>query len=158
MPRASTRRRFRSFSSYAFSVNSGDRRTPKANARGLRLGASRLLVTQKLNDQRAHLLRLFLLHPVPSALQQMKAQHSRTRGGPHSVDSTRRLIDSPVAPAGHVHRWHIDRSARERAQVGEALGIGPSSYSVALKRTGKFGPRVFGGVDLDLRFCQPFAT
>src|SRR5439155_26066245 len=62
------------------------------------LGACRSLVAQELYEQRAHLFRLLLLHPMPGSVQSMEAHHSCARAVPHLVQGARGLMDAPVAP------------------------------------------------------------
>ena len=77
---------------------------------------------------------------------------------PHVVHGAGSLIDAPVAPASDEHRWHVDGTARERPHLGDALGIRPAPYTIALKGAGELGPGVLARVHLDLGLGQPLAA
>src|SRR5262252_5528052 len=70
-----------------------------------------LLPLQKLDQQLAHALRLFLLHPMPGAVDQMTSHHVRARALLHSFEIPGALIGSPVALSGNENGWDVDRAA-----------------------------------------------
>ena len=102
---------------------------------------ARLRVAPGACEIRAHLLRLFLLHPVPGPVQQMKAHHVRARAVPHFLHGARGLVDAPVALARDEHRRHIDGAAGEGVHLGDALGVRAAPHPIALKGAIETGPR-----------------
>src|SRR3989442_5353024 len=62
-----------------------------------RMRSGLCVIAQELDQQRAHQVRLLLLHPVTGAIEKMESDHTRARARPHLVDCTRRLIDTPIA-------------------------------------------------------------
>src|SRR5579864_5724826 len=70
-------------------------------------------IAQELNEQRAHLFRLLLLHPMSRAVEKMESHHMRAGAIAHLVDRTRRLINTPIAFPRDVLRRHVDGAARK---------------------------------------------
>ena len=60
------------------------------------------VLSQERNQTCAHLFRLFLLHPVTGAIQEVKAHHLRAGGRLHFLNGAGRLVDAPVALARDV--------------------------------------------------------
>src|SRR3954464_9202278 len=54
---------------------------------------------EELDEQPAHLPGSLLRHPMPGALDQMKAHHARARGLLHALGRARSLVGAPVALA-----------------------------------------------------------
>jgi len=116
------------------------------------------VIAQELNEQSAHQFRLLLLHPMSGAIEKMEADHMRAGAIAHLVDSTRCLIDAPIAFASDVLRGHIYGATRKGVHLGETSGIGAAPHAIALQRAGETGPAEFGRVHIDLDFGQPLAA
>src|ERR1700731_409368 len=111
---------------------------------------------QKLDQQLAHPFRLFLLHPMPSAVDQMTAQHPRAGAILHALEIAGALIGSPIAFSCNEHGRNIDSAAGKQLKLGiiEALRPGPIPLQSALET----GPLVLGAVDAKLAVGQPSAS
>src|SRR5262245_40329734 len=114
--------------------------------------------SQELDEELAHLLRLFLLRPMPGAIDKMGTAPLRTDGiGLHFLEDAGVLVGSPVALAGDEARRHVDGAARERALLGEGSGIGAAPHAVALQGASETSTGILGGIDADLGLGQPLA-
>src|SRR5712671_1047503 len=114
-----------------------------------------LLPLQKLDQQLAHPFRLFLLHPMPGAVDQMTAEHPRAGAIPHALEIARALIGSPIAFSCNEHGRDIDGAAGKQLKLGiiEALRPGPIPLQSALEA----GALVFGAVDGEFALREPSA-
>src|SRR5262249_43559929 len=54
------------------------------------------LALEEFDEQPGHFLRLFLLHPVAGAADEMRADHPRARGFLHGLERAGPLIHTPV--------------------------------------------------------------
>ena len=108
----------------------------------------RPLVTLRRNsdEQLAHCLRLFLLHPVPGPVDQMHAAHVGARGLLHPLHGAGVLIDAPVALSTDEERRHINRAAGKSLELGGVPAARPDA--IALQAALESGPSV-------LRRCTP---
>src|SRR5260370_25455439 len=70
-----------------------------------------LLPLQKLDQQLAHPFRLFLLHPMPGAVDQMATHHPGARALLHPLEIAGTLVGPPVARSGNKNSRHIDGAA-----------------------------------------------
>src|ERR1700738_4116324 len=115
-----------------------------------------LLPLQKFDQQLAHPFRLFLLHPMPGAVDQMTAHHPRAGALLHSLEIAGTLVCSPVAFSRNEHGRNIDGAAGKQLKLGviEALRPGPIPLQSALETS----PLVFGAVDAKLAVGQPSAS
>ena len=64
-------------------------------------------------QQLADPLGLFLLHPMPGAVDQVTPYHTRARALLHPFKIARTLIGSPVAFPGYEEGRHLDGTARK---------------------------------------------
>src|SRR5436853_4685906 len=95
---------------------------------------------------------------MSSSIDKMESDHMCARAIAHLVDCTWRLIDAPVASPCDVLRGHVYGAARKCLHLGDASGIRTPPYAIALQRTVKTGPAIFGRVHIDPGFGEPFAT
>src|SRR5437667_6450002 len=80
----------------------------------LSIGRSMSALRRKEFQQQAiHLVRLFLLHPMAGAVDEVDLPHTRAGAFLHLLDGARRLIDAPVAASGDEGRGHVDGAAGE---------------------------------------------
>src|SRR5260370_18279041 len=70
-----------------------------------------LLKPQKLDQQLAHPFRLFLLHPMPGAVDQVATHHPGARALLHPLEIAGTLVGPPVARSGNKNSRHIDGAA-----------------------------------------------
>src|SRR5579872_3043384 len=94
---------------------------------------------------------------MSGAIEKMKSEHLRAGAIAHLVDRTRSLIDAPIAFSRDELRRYIDGAARKGLHLSDASGIGAAPHAVTLQRAGETSPAVFGRIDIDLDFSQPFA-
>src|SRR5688572_32136347 len=71
---------------------------------------------EKARQPRGHRRRLFLLHPVAGAVDEVDALELRT-GAFHRVEAAGALIDAPVALPRQEQRANIDRPSREQREL-----------------------------------------
>ena len=90
---------------------------------------------QKFQQECRDLLRLLLLHPVASAIDQVTAEHARARASLHALEGAGELIGAPVALAGDEQRRHVDGAAGEKLELGgeHVLGAAAIPLQAALK-------------------------
>src|SRR5205823_4255828 len=106
------------------------------------------LSAQELHQQLAHGIGLLLLHPMPGAIDEMSAAPLRADADClHRLEDAGSLKRTPVALAGDEAGRHVDGATRERAQLGESLGIGAAPHPVALQSAGETSPGIFRGVN-----------
>ena len=55
----------------------------------------------KLDEKFAHFCRLFLLHPMPGSVNEVRAQHPCTRRFLHPIEVSGVLVDAPVVPSSN---------------------------------------------------------
>lgn len=79
----------------------GPHRTPGSSKRPRRNGSA------------GRLLRLFLLHPVSGAENQVRAAEVAAHPALHALELAGLLVHAPVARAGDVHRRNADRLSRD---------------------------------------------
>src|SRR6188474_3803860 len=110
-----------------------------------RSGPSRLrrVFLEEREQQPADLLGLFLLYPVPRAVDPVEPDHVRARRRLHAVDRARRLVDAPIAFPPDELRRDVDAAAREGAHLSLAFGIGAAPHAIALQRAGELRARIF---------------
>src|SRR5271163_2583187 len=111
------------------------------------------LPMQKLDQERAHPLRLLLLHPMAGAIDQMATQHPRTRALLHPLEIAGPLVGPPITFSRNKHRGHVDGPAGEQLQFAVVPALRPAP--VPLQSTLKPGPLVLGAVNRELVFRQP---
>src|SRR5436190_7772817 len=110
---------------------------------------------QEFEQVTGYLLRLLLLHPVPGALDEVAAGHSRAGALLHALEIARPLIDPPVALSCDKRRADVDRAAREELQLRDVLGT--RRATVPVEAALEADPRVLVAVDLELVIGKPFA-
>ncbi len=71
------------------------------------------MLLDERHEQRADLLRLFLLHPVTRAVEQVSPDHPCAAGALHPLETARHLIGAPVALPRDVYGRNVDRAAGE---------------------------------------------
>src|SRR5437764_11011592 len=84
---------------------------------------------EEVDEQGGRVLRLFLLHPVSGAGNQVRAAEVAAAPALHALELAGLLVHAPVARAGYVHRRNIDRLARGR---GRELGGVPRVRGAAV--------------------------
>jgi hypothetical protein len=65
----------------------------------------------ELKQQVTDLLRLFLLHPMAGAFDEMTTDHARARDCLHRFVDARTLIGAPILFAGNEAGRHVDCAA-----------------------------------------------
>src|SRR5580658_3250699 len=95
------------------------------------------IIPQKLDEQRTHLFRLLLLHPMSGAIEKMESGHMRAGAITHPVDRARCLIDAPIAFPRDELSGHVYGPARKGVHLGDTSGIGTPPHSIALQRAGE---------------------
>src|SRR5260370_34524057 len=73
---------------------------------------------QELQQHVTNLLRLFLLHPVSGAVDQMTADHPLACASLHCFEYAGALIGAPILFARDEARWHVDGAAGECFEFG----------------------------------------
>src|SRR5687767_11008343 len=108
---------------------------------------------QKVEQQPVDALRLLLLHPVASALDEVTAAQVGAGLRLHTLEIARLLVDAPVGRAGDEHRRDVDGAARERKQPGNLVGAGAAAVPLqpALEAGALERLRIFG----ELRVGEP---
>src|SRR5271156_5086552 len=66
------------------------------------------LPLQKVDQERAHPLRLLLLHPMAGAIDQVATQHPRACALLHPLEIAGTLVSSPIAFSRNEHRGHVN--------------------------------------------------
>src|SRR5580700_10188961 len=112
------------------------------------------LSIDELQQQTTDFFGLFLLNPMSSAIDEMRAPPLRTGQGLHPLKRARNLIDAPVALAGDETRRHIDGPAGKRLKLTDIFA---GEASIPLQAALKSGPGKFGRVDRQLFVSEPFA-
>src|SRR6516225_8182442 len=123
------------------------------NSTALIVSSCLSLPLQKLDHERAHPLRLLLLHPMAGAIDQMATQHSRARALLHPLEIAGPLVGPPIAFSRNEHRGHVDGPAGEQLQFALVSALGPAP--VPLQSTLKPVPLVFGAVNRELALREP---
>src|SRR6516164_8031354 len=113
------------------------------------------LQLQKLDQQRAHPLRLLLLHPMAGTIDQMATQNPPARTLLHPLEIAGTLVGPPIAFSRYEYRGHVNGSAGEQLQFAGGSGFRPAP--VPLQSTLEPGPLVHGAVDRELALRQPAA-
>src|ERR1700694_4750296 len=116
-------------------------------------GAFRGLL-QELQQQVTNLLRLFLLHPMAGAVDQMTADHLRTCACLHRLIYAGALIGSPVLFARDEARGHVDGAARKCFELSGERARGAAA--IPLQPALKSGARIFRAVEGEFAVGQPF--
>src|SRR3974390_1914220 len=78
------------------------------NSTAFMISSCLLLALQKLDQERAHPLRLLLLYPMAGAFYQMAAPHPRAHALSHTLEIARTLVGPPILSARDEDRRHID--------------------------------------------------
>src|SRR5580658_6777649 len=73
---------------------------------------------QELQKQPVHLRRLFLLYPVPGAVDQMAADHVRACRALHGLKHAGALVGAPILLAGDEAGGDLDGLARPGLEFG----------------------------------------
>src|SRR6266436_1918542 len=90
------------------------------------------------------MFRLFLLHPVAGAIDQMATDHVAACAGLHRLEDAGALMRTPVLLSRDEARRHVDGAAGPRLQfrVEGARGAAAIPLQAALES----GALIFGGV------------
>src|SRR5260370_28081603 len=72
---------------------------------------------QEIDQQPDDRVRLFLLHPMPGAVEQVYADHAGAGALLHPLDRPRPLVAAPIAVARDEDRRHVDGAAGEPRQL-----------------------------------------
>src|SRR3954447_9262337 len=112
-----------------------------------------LRMMQEFQQQPADLLRLFLLHPMAGAIEEVTAEHSGAGAPLHRLKHARALVGAPVLLARNETGGHIDAAARPGLQFGREPGR--RATAIPLQPALKSGARVFGAVERELLFRKP---
>src|SRR5271166_5741492 len=113
------------------------------------------LPLQKLDQERAHPLRLLLLHPMAGAIDQMATQHPPARALLHPLEIAGTLVSPPIAFSRNEYRGHVNGPAGEQLQFAVGSAVRPAP--VPLQSTLEPGPLVLGAVNRELALRQPAA-
>src|SRR5205085_6618493 len=116
-------------------------------------GVLMLRMSKKFQQQASDLLRLFLLHPVPGALDQMTADHAGAGALLHRLIDAGPLIGAPVLLAGDKARGHVDAAARPGFKFGSKRGR--SAAAIPLQSALETGAGIFSAVERKLAIRQP---
>src|SRR5215831_13439774 len=121
---------------------------------GCNSGSRKLLSSQELQKQVTDFLRLFLLHPMSRAINQICAPPTSRCRGLHSLKGTWILIDTPIALASNVTSGHIDRTARKRLKL---CSVSAANAPIPLQATLKAGSAKFASVHVQFVLSKPLA-
>src|SRR5215831_572488 len=119
---------------------------------GCNSGSRKLLSSQELQKQVTDFLRLFLLHPMSRAINQIGAPPTSRCRGLHPLKGTWILIDTPIALASNVTSGHIDRTARKHLKFGSVFA---ASAPIPLQATLKPRLAKFASVHVQLVLGEP---
>jgi len=108
----------------------------------------------ELQQQSADFLRLLLLYPMSSTINQISTAPFGTGDCLHPLKCARVLVDAPIAFAGNETGRHIDGSVRKHFKLRVVFA---ARASVPLQATLKSGPTKFGGVHGQFFVGKPFA-
>src|SRR5437870_11292588 len=127
-----------------------------SDARSSNGAVARSVAPEKIGDERADAIGLFLLHPMPRAVDELDAaDHVRARARLHPLECAGILIRAPVGLSGNEHRRLIDRPAREQLKLRRESAA--RTDTVRLEAALKPGPAVFSAVHAQLIFGKPLA-
>ena len=104
---------------------------------------------EEVQQQFADPGRLLLLHPVPGAVEQVRAGEASACRVLHTLDSARPLIDAPVTRARDEDRRDVDGPPGEQLQLG--LERTAAAGAVPVEAALKPGALVLTGIHCQLR-------
>ena len=108
----------------------------------------RLRIVQELQQQSADFARLFLLHPMSRAIDEMTADHVAAGLRLHRFKDARPLMGSPVLLARDEGGRHIDGAARPNLQFRRERARGAAA--IPLQAALESGALVLRAVDAQL--------
>src|SRR5215813_10579939 len=95
---------------------------------------------------------------MSGTIDEVESGHLGARAITHPVRGARGLISAPIAFSSDVLRRHIYGTTRKRLHLGEGFRIGTPADAIPLQRASEPRPAVFGDVDSNFGFSQPFAV
>src|SRR5919197_3181448 len=132
------------------------RRVERPGPRSSDGAVARSVAAEEVGDERADAIGLFLLHPMPGAVDELDAaDHAGARARLHPLERAGILIGAPVGLSGNEHRRLIDRAAGEQLQFRRESAA--RTDAVRLEAALKSRSAVLGAVHAQLIFGKPLA-